>query len=127
MTTQNKNVPALRFPEFVGDWEKKKLGELFSISAGGDVSKENLSPFKNSVFKYPIFSNSERDKGLFGYSDKYKIDKECVTVTGRGALGKAVARFEKFYPVVRLLVLIPKSSADVIFYENTINRINFFV
>lgn len=28
MTTQNKKIPQLRFPEFNGEWEKKKLGEL---------------------------------------------------------------------------------------------------
>lgn len=28
MTTQNKNIPALRFPEFNGTWEEKRFGEL---------------------------------------------------------------------------------------------------
>ena len=28
------NIPALRFPEFIGEWEKKKLGEVFSIFNG---------------------------------------------------------------------------------------------
>ncbi|HDP6383551.1 TPA: restriction endonuclease subunit S, partial [Staphylococcus aureus] len=26
--TQKKNVPELRFPEFEGEWEEKKLGDL---------------------------------------------------------------------------------------------------
>ncbi len=34
MTTTNKkqNTPPLRFPEFTGEWEKKKLGEVAEIT-----------------------------------------------------------------------------------------------
>ncbi|OAD90193.1 hypothetical protein A7A78_07950 [Aequorivita soesokkakensis] len=109
-----------------GDWEEKKLGEMFKINAGGDVKQENVSLEKNDKFKYPIYANSEKNKGLYGYSDLYKIDFECVTVTGRGALGVAHARTEKFYPIVRLLVLKPKKKSNVVFFENLINQINIF-
>lgn len=34
MTTQNKNVPALRFPEFSNNWEEMKLGEVAKIERG---------------------------------------------------------------------------------------------
>jgi type I restriction enzyme S subunit len=34
MTTQNKSVPALRFPEFVEDWKEAKLGNVFEIFNG---------------------------------------------------------------------------------------------
>ena len=30
--TQNKNVPALRFPEFIKEWEEKKLAEVSKIN-----------------------------------------------------------------------------------------------
>ncbi|WP_430928379.1 restriction endonuclease subunit S [Polaribacter marinivivus] len=120
----------LRFKDDNGqdfpDWEEKKLGELFKISAGGDIKKENVSKIKNEIFKYPIYANSEKNKGLYGYSNFFKIDYECITVTGRGSLGVANARKEKFYPIVRLLVLKPKDNCDVIFYENLINQLNFF-
>jgi type I restriction enzyme S subunit len=37
----NKNIPALRFPEFKGEWDKKKLGEVSDISklAGYEYTK----------------------------------------------------------------------------------------
>lgn len=35
------NVPALRFPEFKGEWEKKKLGEVTNWSSGGTPPKDN--------------------------------------------------------------------------------------
>ena len=28
--SNNINTPRLRFPEFTGEWEEKKLGEVFS-------------------------------------------------------------------------------------------------
>ncbi len=76
------------------EWEEKKLVELFQINAGGDIDKVNFSKSRTKQFQFPIFSNSDREKGLFGYSDIYKVDKTSITVSGRGALGNAVARFE---------------------------------
>jgi type I restriction enzyme S subunit len=35
------NVPNLRFPEFTGEWEVKKLGEITSWSSGGTPPKDN--------------------------------------------------------------------------------------
>ncbi|HHC8874360.1 TPA: hypothetical protein ACWRSH_000441 [Staphylococcus aureus] len=35
--TQTKNVPELKFPEFEGEWEEKKLGEF-----AGKVTKKML-------------------------------------------------------------------------------------
>ncbi len=34
------NKPSLRFPEFKGEWEKKKLGEVTSWKSGGTPSKD---------------------------------------------------------------------------------------
>ena len=31
---KNRNIPALRFPEFGGEWERKRLGDVFSIFNG---------------------------------------------------------------------------------------------
>ncbi|WP_299135198.1 restriction endonuclease subunit S [uncultured Tenacibaculum sp.] len=118
----------LRFKDDDGnafpDWDLKKLGEIFKISAGGDIDKINVSKEKSRDFKFPIFANSEKQKGLYGYSNIYKIDFECVTVTGRGSLGNAIARYDKFYPIVRLLVLKPKINLNVFFFENAINQLN---
>lgn len=109
------------------EWEEKRLGEIFTINAGGDISRENVSPLKDNHYKYPVYSNSEKEKGLYGYSDLFKVEKACITVSGRGTLGIAIARNEKFYPIVRLLVLIPLHPVDIKFFENRINFMRFFV
>ncbi len=125
--TQN-NIPQLRFPEFEEEWEKKKLGGIFKISAGGDIDKKNVSQEKNEEFKYPIYANAEKNKGFYAYSDIYKFDEEVVTVAGRGVnIGIAHERKEKFYPIVRLLVLQPKEKQSICFFKNTINNLNLFI
>jgi len=110
--------------ELPSGWELKKLDEIFEITAGGDIEKEFVRETKDEEFKYPIFANAGKNKGLYGYSNRYKIDVECITLSGRGEIGLANARFEKFYPIVRLLVLKPKQTMDLIFIENYLNKLN---
>ncbi len=125
---KQKNIPQLRFPEFYGEWERNKIGKLFNISAGGDIPKENVNTIKDDIFKYPIYANAEKDKGLYAYSNIYRVGKEVVTIAGRGVnMGIAHSRKEKFYPIVRLLVLEPKNKSSVEFFEYAFNRINFYV
>ena len=40
---KNRVVPKLRFKGFNEEWKIMKLGELFKISAGGDISKEYVA------------------------------------------------------------------------------------
>ena len=37
------NVPALRFPEFTGEWKEERLDEIAELSKGVGISKEQLS------------------------------------------------------------------------------------
>lgn len=109
------------------EWEEKKLGSIFNISAGGDISRENVSERKAGKYIYPIYSNSLNNDGLYGYSDIYKINNETITVTGRGTVGVAKARYEKYYPIVRLLVLNPKIKCNIKFFEEAINNTKIFI
>ncbi len=99
--SKKKNVPELRFPEFEGDWEKYKLSELFSISAGGDIDSNKAKKEPDEVYKYPIYANAEKEKGLCGYSNEYKIEPNVITVAGRGVnIGITHVRDHRFYPIV---------------------------
>ena len=109
------------------DWGNNILGELFEIKVGGDIEKTHLRKTRDSVFCYPVYANSENFKGLHGYSDQYRVSKDCITVSGRGVgIGVAHARFEKFYPIVRLLVLHPKNACNLMFFEYAINELRIF-
>ena len=112
--TQN---PKVRFKEFNDKWKKLKLGNISSISAGGDVNKQKL--LKKG--RYPVIANALTNKGVIGYYEsKYLIQAPAVTVTGRGDIGHAYARKTNFTPVVRLLSI--KSKHNVDFLAEAINQ-----
>ena len=51
-----QNIPKLRFPEFKGEWEKKKLGEVGSLIGGGTPSTQNLKFWSGNI---PWVSSSD--------------------------------------------------------------------
>ena len=107
--------------EIPEDWEVVRLGDIFKIVAGGDISKINFSPIKTEKFIYPIYSNAIENKGLYGFSDSYQYEEGCITVAARGTIGFAIPRFEKFNAIIRLLVLIPKVNLNIIYASEFIN------
>lgn len=91
-------------------WEWKKLGNISKkIFAGGD-KPEIVSEFKTDELNIPIYANAVKDNGLYGYSNIYKVDEECITISARGTIGFTVVRNEKFLPIVRLIVVIPNEQ-----------------
>ena len=42
-TEHHRSVPQLRFPEFSGDWERKRLGEVYTFKVTNSFSRENLN------------------------------------------------------------------------------------
>ena len=109
------------------DYEMKKLEDIAEeLVAGGDVPKENFSQVKTDKFNIPIFANGFKDKGLYGYTDIAKIEKPSITISARGTLGYTEVRNEKFYPIVRLIVLTPNVDLVNIFYlKHVISRLDF--
>lgn len=108
------------------NWDVIELKEIFEIFAGGDLKKLTFSKEKSTVFKYPIFSNSLNNKGVYGFSKDYQFEPECITITARGDVGRAEYRNECFNAIVRLLVLKQKKKLSCYFVSNFINaRMNF--
>lgn len=54
---------------------------------------------------------------LYGYTNKAKIFDECVTVSARGTIGYVIFHDKPFYPIVRLLCIIPNSSLNALFLK----------
>ena len=122
-----RNVPQLRFKGYNDEWKEEKIGNLFEIKAGGDIDNKSLSKEKTEKYQYPIYANALQNNGLYAYSDVYKVSGATITVTGRGDVGHAIARKEKYYPIVRLLVLTPIIKQDVDFFANAINNTKIFI
>lgn len=104
-------------------WEKVKMQSLAkSLSAGGDKPKV-FSESKTQECPIPIYANSTQNKGLYGYTDKATITQNAITISARGSIGYAVARYEPFMPIVRLIVLIPDEKIENLrFLEFSINN-----
>ncbi|WP_120839025.1 restriction endonuclease subunit S [Helicobacter pylori] len=104
------------------NWQRVRLGDIFFITAGGDLSKPHYSNTKQSDFNYPIYSNTIEKKGLYGYSSFFIIKNKSITITSRGTIGVAFFRDYPYVPIGRLLVLQPKiSNIDCRFYAEYIN------
>ena len=95
-----------------GGW--KTLDEVCtSISAGGDLpenySKGQIEP--SSDFPYPIYANATENRGLYGFTDGYRIASEAVTISARGAkIGYHAVRDGRFTPIIRLITLVPNKN-----------------
>ncbi|UUD37260.1 restriction-modification enzyme subunit S1B [Mycoplasmopsis californica] len=114
------NVPNLRFKKFNTEISRCELKSIFNISVGGDINKSKVKHVKDDVNKYPIIANALINNGFYGYTDSFK-QENCVTVSGRGDIGIAVARPYKFYPIVRLLSLKPIYKSDLKYFESLLN------
>ncbi|BFM02450.1 restriction endonuclease subunit S [Psychrobacter sp. HY3-MNA-CIBAN-0198] len=91
-------------------WKLAELGQLSEIKAGGDRPKL-VSDTVTEKCAIPIYSNSTENEGLYGYTNKPKINKKSITVSARGAIiGYTVLRLESFFPIVRLIVVTPNDE-----------------
>ena len=107
-------------------FKKMKLSECFTFLAGGDADKLCFSETKDDMHPYPIYANALTNKGLYGYSSKYKIKDECITITGRGDIGNVFYRKGFFTPIVRLIVAIPRENINAKFMSYACSKIRFF-
>ncbi|WP_121021109.1 restriction endonuclease subunit S [Helicobacter vulpis] len=106
----------------VGGWEMVKIAQIANkLSAGGDKPKV-FSQVKTPQCQVPVYANAVEAKGLYGYTDKATITQNALTISARGTIGYVVARYEPFYPIVRLIVLIPNEQANLKFLEVLLNN-----
>lgn len=92
-------------------WTINKIEDVCEdIFAGGDVPKNNFSKNKTVEYNIPIYSNGEKDKGLYGFTNIKKVTKPSLTISARGTIGYSEIREEDFFPIVRLVVLTPNEK-----------------
>ena len=108
-------------------WETVSLAEIFTISAGGDIDRQNSSPTYSTSYPYPVYANALTNNGLYGYANYFKVEGDSITVSGRGEVGHAIARHCKYVPIVRLLSLVPKYEDDVDFFAHIINATSIYI
>ncbi|AAS69542.1 restriction endonuclease subunit S [Leptospira interrogans] len=92
-----------------GEVEWKTLGETCDVYTGGEAPESSsMSKTPTDIYKYPIFGNGAE---VYGYTDRYRIDKDAVTISSIGAnTGTIYFRKAHFTPIIRLKVVIPKQE-----------------
>lgn len=111
---------------FQEDVETFRIGDFCQLSAGGDAPKEAFSSFRTNEYLYPIISNGIGEKGLYGYTNIYKINRPCVTVAARGAgVGYVTYRDYPFFPIIRLVTVIPDKRVIPKYLYHVMKRIRF--
>ncbi len=90
------------------------------IFAGGDKPKDFFSKAKTKELSIPILANAVADNGLYGYTKKARVNEIAITIAGRGSgTGHIELRKEPFFPIVRLITVIPdlnKVTAEYLMY-----------
>lgn len=86
-----------------------RIKDIAKLYSGGDAP-EMLSDVRTKQCNVPIFSNGLSNSGLYGYTDKAQIFEKAITVSARGTIGAVFYRNEPFFPIVRLISLIPNSE-----------------
>ena len=97
MSKNNNNTPRLRFPGFTGEWEEKKISDLFKISRGYVLPTSATRAIPDEEYKYPVYSSQTTNNGLMGFYNK-ALYKDAITWTTDGAnAGTVKYRKGEFY------------------------------
>ncbi len=113
---QNKLIPKLRFPEFKdsGEWEEKKLGEIFKIGSGKDY--KHLSTGNIPVYGSGGYMTSVND---------YLYEGESVCIGRKGTIDKPMFLNGKFWTVDTLFYTYSFNECIVKFIYYIFQNINW--
>lgn len=123
---KGETVPEIRFPEFTGDWEQHKLGDLAKIVGGGTPSTANadfwdgeINWFAPAEITNQVYvSSSERKITELGYnsSSARMLPIGTVLFTSRAGIGKTAILCEKACTNQGFQSIVPdKSKLDSYF------------
>lgn len=89
----------------------KPLNDLcLKIFAGGDKPKD-FSKTKTLKQNIPVIANAVKNNGIYGYTETPIVKENSITVAARGSgTGHVEFRDYDYFPVVRLIVLIPDND-----------------
>jgi len=90
-------VPKLRFPGFVGEWEERKIGDIYHITRGDVLAVSRISQMQTDERCYPVYSSQTKNEGLMGYYEEYLYENAITWTTDGANAGTVNYRDGKFY------------------------------
>lgn len=64
-------------------WSLKKLGEIAKIYVGRDLKEEAFSETYSEEYRFPVFSNTVENYGLYGFYNVSEYEGDSLTIVGR--------------------------------------------
>ena len=107
--------------------KKYKIEEVCKdIFAGGDKPQNFYSKTKTKELAIPILANAVANNGLYGYTKTARVNETAITIAGRGSgTGHVELRKEPFFPIVRLITIIPNfDKVDVKYFMYFLKNLN---
>ncbi len=90
-------VPEIRFQGFHGNWEHRKISEMFKITRGYVLPTKYTIDIQDDINKYPVFSSQTANNGLMGYYKDYLYENAITWTTDGANAGTVRYRRGKFY------------------------------
>lgn len=94
---KGQSVPEWRFQGFSGDWEQRKVSEMFKVTRGYVLPSTDTSEKMNNEKPYPVYSSQTKDSGLMGYYSDYLYENAITWTTDGANAGTVNYRAGKFY------------------------------
>ncbi|MFZ1787226.1 MAG: restriction endonuclease subunit S [Saprospiraceae bacterium] len=118
---KQKNIPSLRFPEFEGEWEKKKLGDIGDFIGGGTPPTKNIAYWSGNI---PWVSSSDLiDESIYqiritrfisenaiANSATKLIPEKSILIVSRVGVGKIAINETKICTSQDFTSLVPKKD-----------------
>ena len=92
-----EKVPRFRFSGFTGDWEQRKVSEIFKITRGYVLAATETADIKDDKNCYPVYSSQTKNEGLMGFYSEYLYENAITWTTDGANAGTVRYRSGKFY------------------------------
>ncbi|MCP9306712.1 restriction endonuclease subunit S [Mesomycoplasma ovipneumoniae] len=107
--------PQIRFKQFDSAWLTKKVGDLFLITRGENLTKKDFRTFVSGKYIYPVYSSQIENHGILGYYKEFLVEN-VITYTADGNAGIVNFRKGKFFATGHCGILTSKKYPENEFF-----------
>ena len=122
---KEKALPVIADDEIPFDipsnWKWVRIGQLFTLQAGKNITSSDISVEQTSKSKYPCFGGN----GLRGYVDKTNVAGKHILIGRQGALcGNINVAENSFWATEHAVVVYQYANTDVDYYALMLKTLN---